>query len=282
MPFFIISILILVSQTISFNSSRGDTVGFNELVWLFGICLLLLMSPLIVFAFVKGDGIASFGAKVGQSIVNAGMTAFSLLPFMHSSFHSGKDLAYKFGSKLKNGLNFSRFFRSGGNNFNRHGFSGSSSAAIGNPKGGIEFTNTKAVSTKINPRNSSNFGSSSKPSTPPSSSPSSPSQTNINQGARKGGALKSDQAKNGFDQRVTNKNLKTNHSNKSTGVKNQRTGNESRIDRSNSKKVMPNDRRTNNESNNRTYKVKEEAKRRQSRQGVSRRQTPSRGAIKKS
>jgi len=136
MPFFVISIFILVSETITFNSLKGETISFKELIWLFGVCLLLFMSPLIVFAFVKGEGIASFGAKMGQSIVSAGMTAMTMMPLYYRRMQFGHKMASQFGNAFKKGFGekygnpFSSFFggnqgKSGNNNFrNRNsGFS---------------------------------------------------------------------------------------------------------------------------------------------------------------
>lgn len=67
-PFVVIAILALVGSSISDDAMRGELVAgdINQLIWLFGITLLLLASPMMAYGMVKGDGIHSFGGKIGK------------------------------------------------------------------------------------------------------------------------------------------------------------------------------------------------------------------------
>ena len=67
MPFVIVAILALVGNSIDESAISGEFVlaKMDTIIWLFGVTLLLLISPMITYAMVKGEGIHSFGAKMG-------------------------------------------------------------------------------------------------------------------------------------------------------------------------------------------------------------------------
>lgn len=73
MPFVVIAILILIGNTIDEKALSGDLLigQIDTIVWLFGINLLLLLSPLITYGLLKGDGFQAFGASIGNSLVSA-------------------------------------------------------------------------------------------------------------------------------------------------------------------------------------------------------------------
>lgn len=84
MPFVIVAILALVGNSIDEAALSGDLLiaKIDTIIWLFGITLLLLISPLIAYGMVKGDGIHSFGAKMGSMVVSSGMKSLALLPYL--------------------------------------------------------------------------------------------------------------------------------------------------------------------------------------------------------
>lgn len=67
LPFVVVSILCLVGNSFEERTSQGDFLvsSIDSIVWLFGITLLLLISPLIAYGIIQGDGPAATGAKVG-------------------------------------------------------------------------------------------------------------------------------------------------------------------------------------------------------------------------
>lgn len=83
LPYVIVAILALVGNSIDETALGGELIAskVDTIIWLFGVTLLLLISPLITFGLVKGDGIHSFGSKMGSMVVSSGLKAMALSPF---------------------------------------------------------------------------------------------------------------------------------------------------------------------------------------------------------
>ena len=114
LPFVIVAILSFVGNSFDHSAIRGEFVGsqMDTIIWLFGVTLLLLISPLITQGMIKGDGVHSAGAKVGSMLVSSGMKTMALLPAMGKLTEriAGKSFS-SFGSRSKNNK------QSGANNF---------------------------------------------------------------------------------------------------------------------------------------------------------------------
>lgn len=84
MPFVIVAILALVGNSIDESALHGELLvaKVDTIIWLFGVTLLLLISPLISYGMIKGDGIHSFGSKMGTMVVSSGMKTMAFLPFL--------------------------------------------------------------------------------------------------------------------------------------------------------------------------------------------------------
>ena len=84
MPFVIVAILSLVGNSIEATALNGDLViaKIDTIIWLFGVTLLLLISPLITYGMIRGDGIHSFGSKMGAMVVSSGIKAMTFYPMM--------------------------------------------------------------------------------------------------------------------------------------------------------------------------------------------------------
>jgi hypothetical protein len=84
LPFVIVAILSLVGNSIDETAISGGLVvaKIDTIIWLFGITLLLLISPLITFGMIKGEGIHSFGSKMGAMVVSSGLKATAIAPFI--------------------------------------------------------------------------------------------------------------------------------------------------------------------------------------------------------
>jgi hypothetical protein len=87
----VVSILALVGNSIGEQAIKGDLAiaEIETILWLFGVTLILLLSPLITWSMVKGEGIAAAGSKIGAMAVSAGVKA----PYLYS-------LAYSKGSNF--------------------------------------------------------------------------------------------------------------------------------------------------------------------------------------
>jgi hypothetical protein len=84
MPFVIVAILALVGNSIDESALGSELIvtKVDTIIWLFGVTLLLLISPLISYGMIKGDGIHSFGSKMGTMVVSSGMKTMALMPFL--------------------------------------------------------------------------------------------------------------------------------------------------------------------------------------------------------
>jgi hypothetical protein len=80
MPFVIVAILALVGNSIDETALGSDLLvtKIDTIIWLFGVTMLLLISPLISYGMIKGDGIHSFGSTMGTMVVSSGMKAMTL------------------------------------------------------------------------------------------------------------------------------------------------------------------------------------------------------------
>ena len=88
MLFVIVAILSLVGNSIQTSALNGELLiaKIDSIIWLFGVTLLLLISPLITYGMVRGDGIHSFGSKMGSMVVNSGLKAMALYPMLATTF----------------------------------------------------------------------------------------------------------------------------------------------------------------------------------------------------
>lgn len=101
MPFVIVAILSLVGNSIEASALNGDLVIANieTVIWLFGVTLLLLISPLITYGMIRGEGIHSFGSKMGAMVVNSGIKALTFYPMMAKMMKSASSGLIQTGKK---------------------------------------------------------------------------------------------------------------------------------------------------------------------------------------
>ena len=84
LPFVVVAVLSLVGNSFTEGAEHGALAvsSIDNLIWLFGVTLLLLITPVITFGMIKGDGIHSFGAKMGSMVVSSGMKGMALYPML--------------------------------------------------------------------------------------------------------------------------------------------------------------------------------------------------------
>lgn len=104
LPFVIVAILSFVGNSFDHSAIRGELVGsqMDTIIWLFGVTLLLLISPLIAQGMIKGDGVHSAGSKVGSMLISSGVKTMAVLPAMGKLTErvTGKSFS-SFGSTAK-------------------------------------------------------------------------------------------------------------------------------------------------------------------------------------
>lgn len=101
MPFVIVAILALVGNSIDEKALGGELLvaKIDSIIWLFGVTLLLLISPVISYGMIKGDGIHSFGSKMGAMVVSSGMKAMTMTPLVASVLSKSSKQARNFGAR---------------------------------------------------------------------------------------------------------------------------------------------------------------------------------------
>ncbi len=88
-PYIVVALLALVGNSVSENIEAAGIAAssIDNLIWLFGITFLLLASPMMTYGMVQGDGIHSFGSKVG--VMSAmGAKKMMIYPALASQFLS--------------------------------------------------------------------------------------------------------------------------------------------------------------------------------------------------
>lgn len=68
MPFVVVAIFALVGNGLNDRAENSEIVAgdIDTIIWLFGVSLVLLISPLITWGMVKGEGVASGASHIGK------------------------------------------------------------------------------------------------------------------------------------------------------------------------------------------------------------------------
>ena len=122
MPFVVVAILSLVGNSIDSRTIKGDLAiaDIETILWLFGVTLILMISPLITWSMVKGEGIASAGTKFGAIATSAGMkTIYTAPTLINKNSIARKALSTTYGganyllSDLKQKNSYEKLVKSG-------------------------------------------------------------------------------------------------------------------------------------------------------------------------
>ncbi len=95
LPFVVVAILALVGNSFQFQVVQGTLAvsSIDNLIWLFGVTLLLLITPAITLGMVKGDGPHSFAPKV-TSLMKMGAGSAMVAPAVMKSFYNKAQSRY--------------------------------------------------------------------------------------------------------------------------------------------------------------------------------------------
>lgn len=101
MPFVLISILAIVGNSIQAPAANGklSIVTIDQILWLSGVTLLLLMSPVITIGLLRGGGVAMSGSAIGVLMSNAGMKVLNAAPALAGGIGAASKHASKVGKK---------------------------------------------------------------------------------------------------------------------------------------------------------------------------------------
>ena len=125
MPIVLVSILAIVGNSIQVPANEGNLsiISIDQIIWLFGVTLLLLMSPILTLGILRGGGVAMSGSAIGVMMTGAGMKLITAIPHAKSLVQSGIN---KFKtppsnlSQFRNGKNISPPSKSFFGNSNSH------------------------------------------------------------------------------------------------------------------------------------------------------------------
>ncbi len=101
LPFVVVAVLALVGNSFTEGAEHGALAvsSIDNLIWLFGVTLLLLITPLITFGMIKGDGVHSFGSKMGSMVVSSGIKAMAFSPMLAGGIKNATYGLSRVGSK---------------------------------------------------------------------------------------------------------------------------------------------------------------------------------------
>lgn len=110
LPFVLVAILALVGNSMQASANQGELIfsSMDQILWLFGVTLLIASTPIITLGLLKGGGMAMSGSAVGALMSNSATKFFSALPGASRHISRAGDLALNTGrmgaNKFSNGF----------------------------------------------------------------------------------------------------------------------------------------------------------------------------------
>jgi hypothetical protein len=100
-PFVLIALLSLVGTTMEAKALKSELIAsdIETIMWLFGVTLLLLLTPMISWTLVRGGGIAASGAQMGA------LTMFASTKVMSFATQAPRLISSVKNSLVRNGAN---------------------------------------------------------------------------------------------------------------------------------------------------------------------------------
>lgn len=143
MPIVLVSILAIVGNSIQSPAQNGSLsiVSIDQILWLFGVTLILLMSPLLTLGILRGGGVAMSGSAIGVMMTSAGMKFITSLPHAGNLVRSGVNKFTKAPIKLSDHV----MNKGGSNNYK---------SSLGNS---IGFNKSKNLSQKFDASKNTNI-----------------------------------------------------------------------------------------------------------------------------
>lgn len=101
MPIVLVSILAIVGNSIQSPAKEGTLaiLSIDHIVWIFGVTLLMLMTPVLTIGLLRGGGVALSGSAIGAMMTNSAMKVFRAAPKVMNGLQSTTQKATKTGAK---------------------------------------------------------------------------------------------------------------------------------------------------------------------------------------
>lgn len=101
MPIVLVSIFAIVGNSIQVPSHNGELaiVSIDHILWLFGVTLLMLMTPVLTIGLLRGGGVALSGSAIGMMMTNSAMKVLRSAPFVAGGIKATTQTAGSLGKK---------------------------------------------------------------------------------------------------------------------------------------------------------------------------------------
>lgn len=101
MPFVLISILAIVGNSIQVPAKDGGLaiISIDHIIWIFGVTLLMLMSPVLTLGVLRGGGVALSGSAIGVMMTNSALKVINAAPGVAGGIKATTTGAKKIGAK---------------------------------------------------------------------------------------------------------------------------------------------------------------------------------------
>lgn len=101
MPIVLVSIFAIVGNSIQTPAHNGDLaiVSIDHILWLFGVTLLMLMTPVLTIGLLRGGGVALSGSAIGMMMTNSAMKVLRSAPMIAGGVKATTQTAGNVGKK---------------------------------------------------------------------------------------------------------------------------------------------------------------------------------------
>lgn len=101
MPIVLVSILAIVGNSIQVPAKDGALaiISIDHIIWIFGVTLLMLMSPILTIGILRGGGVALSGSAIGAMMTNSAMKVLRAAPMVAGGIKTTAQGTAKAGSK---------------------------------------------------------------------------------------------------------------------------------------------------------------------------------------
>lgn len=100
MPIVLVSILAIVGNSIQVPAKNGALaiISIDHIIWIFGVTLLMLMTPILTIGLLRGGGVALSGSAIGAMMTNSAMKVLKAAPMVAGGLKTTAQTTTKAGS----------------------------------------------------------------------------------------------------------------------------------------------------------------------------------------
>lgn len=101
MPIVLVSILAIVGNSIQVPAKDGALaiISIDHIIWVFGVTLLMLMTPILTIGILRGGGVAMSGSAIGALMTNSAMKLVTSIPGAMNGIKTSSKVAKDLGKK---------------------------------------------------------------------------------------------------------------------------------------------------------------------------------------